>query len=42
MGHSSLVTDETMIDLIRDEINNNKECRNGYISAPSANSATPI
>ncbi|KAJ9247691.1 hypothetical protein DTO207G8_7921 [Paecilomyces variotii] len=31
MGHSSLVTDETMIDLIRDEINNNKECKNGFV-----------
>lgn len=29
MEHGGLVTDETVVDLVRSELENNKDCKNG-------------
>jgi adenylate kinase len=33
MDAGELVTDDIMVNMIKDQLENNKECKNGYVSS---------
>lgn len=38
MDQGGLVSDDIMINMIKSELDNNKECKNGYAAFPSSSS----
>lgn len=36
MDQGGLVSDEIMVEMIKNELDNNTECKNGYVISPDA------